>query len=99
MVGDEENRRKTHWLAWDKLTRPKGEGPMGYHDLRLFKQVLLAKLAWRILVFLESLVARELKAKYYPHGHLLDTVFLQSTSVTWQGIMHGMDLLKQCVIL
>ena len=34
--GDEENRRKTDWLAWDKMTKPKAEGGMGFRDLRLF---------------------------------------------------------------
>ena len=39
-----------------------------------------------------------MKAKYYPHGHLLDTAFPHVTSTTWQGIMHGLDLLKKGVI-
>ena len=46
----------------------------------------------------ESLCAKILKAKYYPNGHILDTVFPQATSVNWQGIMHGLELLKQEVI-
>uniref|UniRef100_A0A453Q831 Reverse transcriptase zinc-binding domain-containing protein n=1 Tax=Aegilops tauschii subsp. strangulata TaxID=200361 RepID=A0A453Q831_AEGTS len=72
--GDEKNRKKTHWLAWDKMTRPKGEGIMGFRDLRLFNQALLAKQAWRLLVFPDSLCAKVMKAKYYPHGHLLYTI-------------------------
>lgn len=72
---------------------------MGFQDLRLFHQALLAKQAWRLLVNLDSLYAKVMKAKYYPQGHLLDTVFLQSTFVTWQYIMHGLDLLKKGVIL
>ena len=96
--GDEEDRRKTHWLAWDKLTRSKGKGGMGFRDLRLFNQALLAKQAWRLLVHPDSLCAKLMKAKYYPHGHILDTVFPQSASVTWQGIMHGLELLKNGVI-
>ena len=68
---------------------------MGFRDLRLFNQALLAKQAWRLLVFPDSLCAKVMKAKYYPHGHLLDTVFPQVTSTTWQGIMHGLELLKK----
>ena len=37
--------------------------------------------------------AKEMKAKYYLSGHILDTVFPQSTSVNWQGIVHGLELL------
>ena len=78
--GDEENRRRTHRLAWEKLTKSKGEGGMGFRDLRLFNQALLAKQAWRLLVFPDSLCAKVMKAKYYPHGHLIDIVFPQDTS-------------------
>ena len=66
--------------------------------LRLFNQALLVKQAWRLLIFPDSLCAKVMKAKYYPHGHLLDTVFPQVTSTTWQGIMHGLELLKKGVI-
>ena len=93
--GDEDDRRKTHWLAWDKLTKPKREGGMGFRDLRLFNQAILAKQAWRLLVNPDSLCAKVLKAKYYPNGHILDTDFPQATSVNWQGIVHGLDLLKK----
>ena len=52
----------------------------------------------RLSVFPDSLCAKVLKAKYYPNGHLIDTVFPQATSLTWQGIMHGLDLLKKGII-
>ena len=62
--GDEDDRRKTHWLAWDKLTRPKGEGGMGFRNLRLFNQALLTKKAWRLVVNPESLCAKMMKGHY-----------------------------------
>jgi hypothetical protein len=61
----------------------------------LFNQALLTKQAWRLLVNPDSLCAKVLKAKYYPSGHILDTAFPQATFVNWQGIMHGLDLLKK----
>ena len=91
--GGEEDRRKTHWLAWDKLTRPKCEGGMGFRDRRLFNQALLAKQAWRLVVNPDSLCAKLMKAKYYPHGHVLATVFTHAMSVTWPNVMHGLKLL------
>jgi hypothetical protein len=47
----------------------------------------------------DSLYARLLKARYYPSGHLLDTDFIQNQSQTWQDIFHGLELLKEGIIL
>ena len=71
---------------------------MGFRDLRLFNQALLAKQACRLLVYPDSLCAKLMKAKYYPQGHILDTVFPHASSVTWQGISHGLELLKRGII-
>jgi hypothetical protein len=96
--GDEVNKRKVHWLAWDKVARPKSHGGTGFRDLRIFNQALLARQAWRLLQYPDSLCTRLLKARYYPSGHLLDTAFIQNQSRTWQGVVHGLELLKKGII-
>jgi hypothetical protein len=35
-----------------------------------------------------------LRAKYYPQGNLIDTVFTGNPSPTWSAIVHGLNLLK-----
>ena len=86
-------------MAWDKLTRPKSAGGMGFRDVRLFNQALLAKQAWILVVNPDSLCSKLMKEKYYPQGHILDTTFPQAASLTWQGILHGLDVLKYGVSL
>jgi hypothetical protein len=66
--------------------------------MRLFNQALLASKAWRLIEFLESLCSKLLKAKYFPNGFLVDTVFTGNGSSTWHAIEHGLQLLKQGVI-
>lgn len=85
-------------MAWDKLVLPKSKGGMGFRDMRAFNQALLAKQAWRLLVAPESLCARLLRAKYYPNGNLLDTVFPSNSSAVWKGIEHGLNLVKKGMI-
>jgi hypothetical protein len=96
--GDQENRRRMHWMSWEKMTRPKHQGGMGFCDLGIFNQTLLARQAWRLIQYPNSLCASVLKAKYYPSGNLLDTAFVHNTSQSWQGVMHGLELLKKGVI-
>lgn len=41
--GAKHGKRKTHWLAWERLLKPKGSGGMRFRDLKLFNQALLAR--------------------------------------------------------
>jgi hypothetical protein len=96
--GAENGKRKTHWIAWDIMLRPKDYGGVGFRDMRLFNQALLARQAWRLIQYPDTLCARILKAKYYPNGVLLDTVFSGNGSSTWHAIEYGLELLKKGVV-
>jgi hypothetical protein len=84
--GAEKGKRKIHWLAWDIMLRPKDYGGVGFKDMRLFNQALLARQAWRVIQFPDTLCSQLLKAKYYPNGFLIDTVFSGNGSSTWHAI-------------
>ena len=66
---DKDN--KIHWVSWDKLSNPKKDGGMGFRDLYSFNLAMLAKQAWRLLKNPNSICAKILTAKYYPHGNIL----------------------------
>ena len=96
--GSDNGHRKVQWVPWEKMIMPKGFGGMGFRDLRLVNQALLARQAWRLVFFPESLCARVLKAKYFPNGNLLDTVAAGDASPSWRGVEFGLTLLKQGVV-
>jgi len=96
--GSENGRRKVAWVAWEQMIQKKYCGGLGFKDTSLFNQALLARQAWCLIQFPNSLCARLLKAKYYPRGSLIDTTFRSNASVTWQAVLHGLDLLKKGVI-
>ena len=62
--------RKIHWLSWKKLCWPKEAGGLGFRDLHTFNLVMLEKQGWQLMHNTDTLVARILKAKYFPHDEL-----------------------------
>ena len=36
--GAEKGKRKTHWVGWDIMVRPKGKCGMGFKDFQTFSQ-------------------------------------------------------------
>jgi ribosomal protein L10 len=88
--GSEKGRRKVQWIPWKTMVLHKAMGVMGFKDLILFNQALLAKQAWRLVVFLDSLCAKVLRAKYIHKGNLLDIVSAGEASQTWRAIEYGL---------
>ncbi|PWA54280.1 hypothetical protein CTI12_AA437140 [Artemisia annua] len=68
--GDTDNKH-LYWLHWDRLSKPKDTGGLGFRDLHSFNLALLAKQGWRLLINRNSFWARVLKGLYFPKGHFL----------------------------
>lgn len=62
--GSKGEARKMHWMSWQRLCNPKAQGGMGFRDLKIFNQSILAKQGWRLVHQPDSLVCKVLKAKY-----------------------------------
>ena len=43
-------------MRWEELSKPKIEGGMGFKDLVVFNDTLLARQAWRLLHNIESVL-------------------------------------------
>jgi len=54
-------------IPWEQIILPKSSGALGFKDLRLFNNALLARQAQRLVAFPYSLCACLLKAKYFSH--------------------------------
>ncbi|KAH1114163.1 hypothetical protein J1N35_007541 [Gossypium stocksii] len=86
-------RRGIHWCEWKRLCELKESSGLGYCCLANFNLALLAKQGWRLFDNPNSLLARTLKAKYYPNFDFLNSKLGNIPSYTWKSIWAAKGLL------
>ncbi|XP_073362313.1 uncharacterized protein [Aegilops tauschii subsp. strangulata] len=94
----QDKTNKIHWLSWEKLTKSKGDGGLGFRDIYNFNMAMLARQGWRMPQNPESLCARVLGAKYFPDGNVLNAREISNMSYTWRSILKGIVILKKGLI-
>ena len=85
--------RKMSWVSCNRLTLPKFAGGLGFREIEKFNDALLAKLAWRVLKFPESLLSQTLLGKYCHSTPFLSSETPKSASHGWRGVMAGKEVL------
>lgn len=90
--------RGIHWSCWDSLSFSKGNGGLGFRRLSPMNLALLAKTGWRLMINPTSLLARVLKAKYYPNGEFLEAPIGYRPSFLWSSIHATHDIIRKGAI-
>ena len=91
--GQRGNRRKIHWVKWKTLVQSKLDGGMGFKDMTLFNDTLLAKQAWRLLHNKDLLLHRVFKSKFFPDCSFMEAPECASGSYAWSSLFKGREVL------
>ncbi|XP_024044748.1 uncharacterized protein LOC112100221 [Citrus clementina] len=87
--------RGIHWRRWDSMCKPKSFGGIGFKKIRDFNIAMLGKQCWKLMTNPQSLVARILKAKYYPRSVFIEASVGFNPSYTWRSIMATQHVVVQ----
>lgn len=74
---------------------PKCEGGLGFRNLYAFNLAMLAKQGWRLINESNSLVAKVLKAKYFPNCSFMEASFKNEASLCWKSIYNMREIFSR----
>ncbi|CAN6722681.1 unnamed protein product [Malus baccata var. baccata] len=88
-----EQRHGIHWVSWDRISKRKMSGGLGFKDIQCFNLAMLAKIGWRLTCYPTSLLATVLKDKYHPGCSFKEAGRGKLTSWGWKGIYEARKVL------
>ncbi|GAU37390.1 hypothetical protein TSUD_22640 [Trifolium subterraneum] len=88
------NTKGIHWLAWERLACPKAYGGLGFRNFEAFNKAMVAKQVWNILQNPNSLVAKLIKARYFPRSSLFEAPLRYNPSFAWRSMWQARQILS-----
>ncbi|KAF7812836.1 reverse transcriptase [Senna tora] len=89
---------RIHRLSWDKLTKRKDVGGLGFRDFSCFNDAMIAKQCWRIMLNPSDLWVRVIKGIYFPNCTFLEALKGARVSWAWSSLLEGRNLLLKGLI-
>ncbi|KAH9717145.1 putative reverse transcriptase/RNA-dependent DNA polymerase [Citrus sinensis] len=84
-----------NWVKWEYLYKLKGCGGLGFKQLYLFNIAMLGRQMWKLLTSPDSLMARILKARYYPRTSVVRASLGHNPSYVWRSILAAKEVVVQ----
>ncbi|CAJ2671909.1 unnamed protein product [Trifolium pratense] len=93
--GSNEEKRKIHWMSWERLSRAKNDGGMGFRGIEEFNKALLGKHCWRLATGGSSLLEKIFKSRYYPKSDFMCANEGYQPSYAWRSILSARTLVEK----
>ena len=93
--GQRGDRRKIHWVKLGVMCDPKSESGMGFKELSLFNEALLAKQTRRLLQNKNSLFYRVFKRRFFPDCSIMEAKESHGGSYSWKSILKGRSVIER----
>ena len=81
-----------NWMKWKPLCNPTGSGGLGFKQIHLFNIAMLGKQIWNLLTCPDLLMAKVLKARYYPRKSVLQASLGHNPNFVWRSILASKDV-------
>jgi hypothetical protein len=93
--GSKDEKRKIHWMSWDRLSKAKQKGGMGFRGFKDFNRALLGKHCWRLMQEKNSLLERVFKSRYFPRSSFLEAKIGFQPSYAWRSILSAKEVVEK----
>lgn len=90
--GGDPQRKEKFIGKVGRICVSKDHGGMGFKDINIFNQAMLAKQSWRIIKNPESLLSKIMGGKYLCHENFMRAKLGKNCSYVWSSIMWGSKL-------
>lgn len=92
--GSNDEKRRIHWVSWDKLSNSKNRGGMGFRGMSEFNKALPGKHCWRLTTRTSSLLEKVFKSRYYPNGNFSTAIEGYQPSYAWKSILSAREIVE-----